>query len=411
MRHRRVLALLFVVLLTVVMLTSGLQAVPVSADPDPTAPQLLLTEIVVTPTEGEFIEIYNPGASPVDLSNVYLTDATYPTSGDYYYNIVTGAHAGGEFDSDFHVRFPDGATIASGEYQTIAVQGSGAFVGTYGATPTYELREDGASPDAVPEMRPALPGSIGSAPGLSNDGEVVILYYWDGQSDLVTDLDYALWGDKVEAVDKTGVTIDGPDADATASAYLPDTAIHAQAILGSGAAPHAYGNSVQRQDLSEGAEVKTGGNGSGGHNETSEPLGRTWHEGAPTPNAASIPSPTATPTATRTATSTATATPSSTPTDTPPPTATPTDTPTATPTATPTETPVPQLPIYLPLIVAAPSGPSGDMVYIPAGFFQMGCDTSHPDEPCTDEQKPLHAVFLNAYYIDKTEVTNSQYGQ
>ena len=32
---------------------------------------LLISEFVVTPTAGEFIEIYNPTASAVDLTNYY----------------------------------------------------------------------------------------------------------------------------------------------------------------------------------------------------------------------------------------------------------------------------------------------------------------------------------------------------
>ncbi|UCH65097.1 MAG: hypothetical protein JSW63_10885, partial [Ignavibacterium sp.] len=43
---------------------------------------LLLTEAVVTPTEGEYIEITNAFPLPVDLTNYYLTDdedyALYP---------------------------------------------------------------------------------------------------------------------------------------------------------------------------------------------------------------------------------------------------------------------------------------------------------------------------------------------
>ena len=50
-----------------------------------------------------------------------------------------------------------------------------------------------------------------------SSGEVVILYTWDGASDLVQDIDYAVWGDKVEGVDKSGVGVDGPDADADAT--------------------------------------------------------------------------------------------------------------------------------------------------------------------------------------------------
>ncbi len=286
MKERRVFRHLPQVTWLVVLALVAQVALPASlgAAPDPAAPLLLLSEIAVTPTEGEFIEIYNPTGAAIDLSNVYLTDATYAGGGDYYYKIVTGVHAGGEYGTDFHVRFPDGATIAAGEHQTIAVAGSTNFGTTYGQAPTYEVKEDGGSPDAVPDMRPALPGSIGTTPGLSNDGEVAILYYWDGQSDLVTDLDYVVWGDKLEAVDKTGVAIDGPDADAATSTYLPDTAISSQGVAGGGGVPHGYGNSVQRLDEAEGAEVKTGGNGTGGNNETSEDLGNTWGEAVPTPN-------------------------------------------------------------------------------------------------------------------------------
>ncbi len=46
-----------------------------------------------------------------------------------------------------------------------------------------------------------------------------------------------------------------------------------------------------------------------------------------------------------------------------------------------------------------------DMVFIPAGEFQMGGN----DEKADDREKPVHTVYTDAFYIDKYLVTNAQF--
>lgn len=43
------------------------------------------------------------------------------------------------------------------------------------------------------------------------------------------------------------------------------------------------------------------------------------------------------------------------------------------------------------------------MVLIPAGNFQMGSNDGNDDE------KPVHTVYIDVFYMDKYEVTNKQY--
>jgi eukaryotic-like serine/threonine-protein kinase len=71
------------------------------------------------------------------------------------------------------------------------------------------------------------------------------------------------------------------------------------------------------------------------------------------------------------------------------------------PPATPTPTPT-----------VAPTPIPGEMVSVPAGSFPMGCDPLHNGGyDCNSDELPLRTVYLDAYQIDKTEVTNAAYLQ
>lgn len=56
-----------------------------------------------------------------------------------------------------------------------------------------------------------------------------------------------------------------------------------------------------------------------------------------------------------------------------------------------------------------PAIPSG-MVLVPAGEFFMGCN-EEADKACSSDEKPGRSVFLDAFAIDKTEVTVAEYRQ
>jgi eukaryotic-like serine/threonine-protein kinase len=76
-------------------------------------------------------------------------------------------------------------------------------------------------------------------------------------------------------------------------------------------------------------------------------------------------------------------------------------------TDTPVPTPVVPSPVPAPGVgsqrLRATDGVT--MVYVPAGTFKMGSDSGDSDE------KPVHDVTLDAFWIDRTEVTNAQYAQ
>jgi Lamin Tail Domain len=247
-------------------------AAPGTPDAGPDAGQIAtgdaleLSEIQLAPTGGEFVEIVNPTDHTIALDGYRLSD-----NGSYFL-----LPAGGQAldTGDFIGHFPTGATIASGQVVTVSTDTAASFTATNGVAPTYSIA-DGTLP---------LDDSSGT-PGLTNTGEMVVLFYWNGQSDLVTDVDLMIAGNPSLAngiIPKSMVPVDGPDGDSIPSLYATD----ADTIAAQGSTPGS-GKSTKRILPETGHETQGGGgNGLGGDDETSEDTQTTWDASgfsAPTP--------------------------------------------------------------------------------------------------------------------------------
>lgn len=137
--------------------------------PTPSGPQYPLISEVFYDTPGtdsdeEWIEIYNPTASSIDLSNYKIGDEE--TSGG----------------TEGMYRFPAGASVASGQRITVALKATGFFA-LYGFNPTYEVIDTDPS---VPNMSVYSAWSSGTI-SLANTGdEVLLLNGSDVAVDVVT---------------------------------------------------------------------------------------------------------------------------------------------------------------------------------------------------------------------------------
>ena len=218
---------------------------------------VIFTEVVLTPSDGEYVEISNPTESAVDLTNYYLTDGTDISSSKLYYNLPIEDNYWSGSSTDFICRFPSGYTLAPGAAIKISLRDNSAYESVYGQTPDISLDDDMLSVSEDSDTK----GNPG-APKLHNSSETLILFYWDGSSELVKDVDYLIWGSNYFAINKTNVL-----------EYLPDTFGPNQSLM----PVHGENEKLVRLDKSsEGGETQANGNGITGHDETSEPLADTW---------------------------------------------------------------------------------------------------------------------------------------
>ena len=215
---------------------------------------MVISEIVLQPGNAEYIKITNSTDNPIDLSNYYLTDATDTVNQKYYYNLPNGLNYWSGTGSDFIARFPQDYTIPAKSEIIIGATTTAVYQAYYETAPDLSVKDD---------LGDALVGqnTKGSAPAyLDNAAETLVLFYWDGSSPTVKDVDYILWGSRVCAVDKSGI-----------SGYQNDTPIDQQTFTPT----HQDGQKLQRSS-GEGTEPSSGGNGITSHDETGEDLSATW---------------------------------------------------------------------------------------------------------------------------------------
>jgi len=234
---------------------------PTGDAPPPVGAHLLITE-VKTVDNSEFIEIYNPTDQVISLRNYYLTD-------HQSYFLLPGGTPPATDQTDFLARFPMGASIAPRQVITVATDAVG-FEAAFSMVPTYTVQELGNST----AMELVWQGPTNPNPGLTNAGEMVALFFWDGATDTVRDVDIVVAGNAPTAANTiiAKTAVDGPDADAATTAYATD-ALTIQDME----TDTPNGTSYKRIAFETGHEVQTStGNGITGDDETSEALRMTW---------------------------------------------------------------------------------------------------------------------------------------
>lgn len=228
---------------------------------------LLIRQVYLERDTPGFIELVNTTDAVMTLQGVHL--ATTPDFG-----LLPSADGPALVDGQVIVKLPDGLQVPPGE---VAVQlSAGSFVEAYGFAPELSLPTSDEGAQAVEVVAGDPEGGALASFG----GGVVALFVWDGQSDLVQDLDVVIWGEGVN-VDRSGVAVDGPDDGDEASIYADDTAPGDQRP----ADAIEPGNALLR-GAGEVDEATEGGNGIGGHDETSEDMASAFSQGAPAPVAA-----------------------------------------------------------------------------------------------------------------------------
>jgi len=242
------------------------------------AEHLLFSRIVISPNQAEMVEIYNPTDEIIWLKEsnpshsgkgYYLTDGTNPDS-DYYYNYLPSL--GQEnFNSgeirDFFISFPLGTSIDPGEKYRIAIHDNSTFFNYFNYdsdNSLEELYENNFCYECYVNSNvenPFANNYVANLDVLGDNGEVLVLFYWDGESSRLEDVDYFLWGDSTYGVNKTGI-----------GDFDEDTSLDEQTFMVPSPENYSYVRIINEeigQRLDEGNGIKD-------QDQTGENLNETW---------------------------------------------------------------------------------------------------------------------------------------
>ena len=226
---------------------------------------LLISEVFSESGTQEYFEIYNPLATAYPLADVYVSDCN-----EYWKLPGVPSETIATSTSDFLMRFPNGTEIPAGGVIVVAIDGP-AFVDRFSVTPSFTIRTPTAG--ATPMLPVLAPGAaIGT---LSDDGELLVVFEWDGASDRVSDVDIIVHGMPNFSAGNGLVAkqpVDGPDGGGTKTAYEVD----ANPMMELGMRTVDGTDESYRRIALDELEQETGGNGVTGHDETTERLDMTW---------------------------------------------------------------------------------------------------------------------------------------
>jgi len=237
----------------------------------PASSPVLLSEVVVSPSEAEMIEIVNTSNQSVDLSTYFLSD-----SAKYYTlpSLPSPAPPTSVDMTDFIVGFPNGTQLGPYGVLTVAVDTPSNFAGKYSRSPDFSVTDTSMKRIAV-----------NGTPRITDTGEPIILFQWDGRSNLVRDVDIMIVGNPApgnQLTNKSGLAPPGPDPSLPQAAYATDAntiPFQTMAPMPTTTMPPVI-LSTQRVLLEDGHEHQNvGGNGQSGDDETSEDTSVTWTSG------------------------------------------------------------------------------------------------------------------------------------